>query len=165
MLQILVQFARTYLRKCPGTKFFEFKYLYFLFSLVGMFQCSFNFESSLKFFSAEFLVKFSFSCLTWENFSGRLSFNFTFISWEVSCLYSLKYLSAIQEASDETHQLVIFSCLYSWSPNSYFCLILVLFLGKLLACLKYLSAIQEAIDETHHQANFSCLYSWSPNSY
>ena len=37
-----------------------------------MFQCSFNFESSLKFFfSAEFSVEFSFGCLTWYNRSSR----------------------------------------------------------------------------------------------
>ena len=32
---------------------------------IVMFQFSFNFESSLKFFSVEFSVEFSFSCLTW----------------------------------------------------------------------------------------------------
>ena len=59
-----------------------------------MFQSSLNWESSLKFFSAGFSVEFSFSCLTWKNFS-RLSFNFTF--------YFLG--SSIQEASDETFLL------------------------------------------------------------
>ena len=48
-----------------------------------MFQSSFNCESSLRFFSAEFPVEFSFSFLTWKNLSSRLLFNFTFISWEV----------------------------------------------------------------------------------
>ena len=57
-------------------------------------------SQSLKFFSAEFSVGFSFSCLTWKNFSSRLLFDFTFISWEASAC--LKYVSAIQEASDET---------------------------------------------------------------
>ena len=65
-----------------------------------MFQSSLNCESSLKFFSAEFSVEFSFSCLSWENFSSRLSINFTFISWEVSAC--LKYVPTIKEASDET---------------------------------------------------------------
>ena len=46
-----------------------------------MFQSSFNWESSLKFFSTEFSVDFPFSCLTWYNFSCRLSFNFTFFFW------------------------------------------------------------------------------------
>ena len=46
-----------------------------------------------------------------------------------------------------------------------FRLILLLFLGKLLACLEYLSAIQEASGETFLLANFSSLYSWSSNSY
>ena len=62
VLQISVQFAGTYLRE---TKFLEFEYFFFLFSFVEIFQCSFNFESSLKFFSAEFSVEFSVSCLTW----------------------------------------------------------------------------------------------------
>ena len=71
-----------------------------------MFQFSFNFESFIKLsFQQNSRVEFSFS---WYNFSCRLSFNFTVISWEASCLYSLKYLSAIQEASDETLLLAIF---------------------------------------------------------
>ena len=63
-----------------GKQFFEFEYLSFLYGSVEMFQFSFNFVSSVKFFSVEFSVDFSFSCLTWYNFSSRLSFNFTFVS-------------------------------------------------------------------------------------
>ena len=63
-MQILVQFAGTY-QSVRETKFFEFEYFSFLFCFVEMFQGSLNSESSLKFFSAEFSVEFSFSCLTW----------------------------------------------------------------------------------------------------
>ena len=66
VLQILVQFAGTYLReRVWKTEFFEFEYFSFFFSFVEKFQFSFNFESFLKFFSAEFSVEFSFSYLTW----------------------------------------------------------------------------------------------------
>ena len=105
-MQILVQFAWNYLRECPKIKFFEFEYFCFRFTFVEMFQFSLNFASSLMFFSAEFSIEFSFSCLTWYNFSNRISFNFTFISWDASCL--LKYISAVQEASDKTLLLAIF---------------------------------------------------------
>ena len=107
MLQILVQFAGTYLRECPGNKVL-LNLIIFLFSFVEMFQCSFNFKSSVKFFSAEFSVKFSFSCLTWKNFSCQLSFDFGFISWEASCLFKI-FIS--YSRSDKTHPLAIFSYL------------------------------------------------------
>ena len=63
-----MQFTGSYLRECPGKKFFEFVYFSFPFCFVEIFQYSVNFESSLKFFSAEFLVEFSFSCLTLVEF-------------------------------------------------------------------------------------------------
>ncbi len=46
-----------------------------------------------------------------------------------------------------------------------FRLILLLFLGKLLACLKYLSAIQKVRDKIFLLAIFPALTVWSPNSY
>ena len=76
------------------TKFFEFEYFSFLFSFVEMFQCSFNFESSVNFFHQ----------------NSRLNF------------LSVAQLGRIL--------VVVFR------------LILLLFLGKLLASLKYLSAIK-----------------------
>ena len=80
MLQILVQFAGTYLKECTKNKVhWIWVFIFFFFCFVEMFQRSLNYESSLMFFSAEFSVEFSFSCLTWKNFSSRLSFNFTFI--------------------------------------------------------------------------------------
>ena len=131
-MQILVQFRELDWGSVRETKFIRFEYFSFLFNFVEIFQFSFNFESSVKFFSAEFSVEYSFSCLTWDNFNCRLWFNFTFISWEASCLFKI-LISVIQEASDETLLLPIFRAFTVWSPNSYFRLILVLFLGKLLA--------------------------------
>ena len=85
------------------------------FSFVEMFQFSFNFESFVKLsFQQNSRVEFSFNCLTCYNFSCRLSFNFTFLGKLLACL---KYLSAIQKASDETFLLAIFSCLYSLLPE------------------------------------------------
>ena len=145
-MQILAQFSGTYLRECPGNKVLWIRVFFFSFLFVEMFQSSLNCKSSLNFFSAEFLVEFSFSCLTWLNFSSRLSFNFTFISWEAlfkkrmtkpfcwlkfSCLqfgpqirtfvcFWFYYLgSSIQEASDETHPPAIFFPPTVWSPNLY----------------------------------------------
>ena len=43
-----------------------------------------------------------------------------------------------------------------------FRLILLSFLGKLLAGFKYLSAVEEASDETFPQSILSCLYSLVP---
>ena len=132
---------------------------FFLFSFVEKFQFSFNFESSVTSFSAEFsglilsfcwfllslfsfhiiliefLVKLSFSRILELNFNLlfnfvssvklpfsripglnvsfwlTLSVDFRRISWETFCLF--EYLSAIQEASDETFLLAIFFCLNS----------------------------------------------------
>ena len=42
-----------------------FEYFSSVFSFVEMFQFSSNSESSVKFFSAEFSVEFSLSCITW----------------------------------------------------------------------------------------------------
>ena len=51
------------------------------FSFVEMFPFTFNSGSSVKLsFQQNSRVEFSFSYLTWYNFSSRLSFNFTFIS-------------------------------------------------------------------------------------
>ena len=139
-------------RECPENKFlWNFEY-FFLFSFVEMFQFSFNFESSerlffrrilgLNFFFQLILIesfKFSFN-INWvfckvifsAEFSSWIFFNFvefwwsvivyfSFISLEASCL--LEYLSAIQEASDETFLLAIFffffSVLVVWFPSSY----------------------------------------------
>ena len=96
-----------------------------------MFQFSFDFDSSVKLFSVEFWVEFSFSCLTLQNFSSRLSFNFTFISWEAPCLF--KIFIGYSRSEQKNLSAGYFFCLSVWSPNSSFHLILVLFLGKLLA--------------------------------
>ena len=83
--------------------------IFVLFLFVEMFQSSLNCESSLKLFSAEFSVEFSFSSLTWKNFICRISFHFTFIS---------------QEAPFKNHLSKHF-CWFKffvpsvWSPNSY----------------------------------------------
>ena len=70
----------------------------FLFSFVKMFQFSFNFKSSVKLsFQQNSRVEFSSSYLTWYNFSGQLLFNFTFISWEASCLFKILMGSARSE--------------------------------------------------------------------
>ena len=61
MLQILVQFAGTYLRECPEKQSsLNLSIVLFFFCFVEMFQSSFNCDSSLKIFSAEFSVEFSF---------------------------------------------------------------------------------------------------------
>ena len=65
VLQILVQFAGTYLRECPGKKSSLNLSTFFSFYFCQNVSVFINFESSLKFFSAEFSVEFSFSCLTW----------------------------------------------------------------------------------------------------
>ena len=149
-MQIFVQFAGTYLRECSGNKVLWIWVFFtsFFFGLVDMFQSSLNCKSSLKFSSAEFSIEFSFSCLTWYNFSSWLLFNFTFISWKASgCL---EYVPAIQEANNETHLPPV------RSPNSYFHLILVLFLGKLHSRSKW----------WNQSAGYFFLPSvWSPNSY
>ena len=51
-----------------------------------MFQFSFNFESSVK---LSFQQNFLSVGFTWYKFSSWLSFNFTFISWETSCLFEI----------------------------------------------------------------------------
>ena len=87
---------------------------FFSFQFYQNVQFSFNFESSVKLsFQQNSWGEFSFSYLTWYNFICRLSFNFTFISWE-ACL---KYLLAVQEVSDKTFLLAILSCLYSLVPK------------------------------------------------
>ena len=71
------------------TKFFEFEY-FFSFQFCQNVQFSFNFESSVKLsFPQNSRIEFSLSCLTWCNFSSRLSFHFTLISWEASCLFEI----------------------------------------------------------------------------
>ena len=51
---------------------------------------SFNVEFSVKLsFQQNSRVKFSFSCLTWYNFCSWLPSNFTFLSWEASCLFEI----------------------------------------------------------------------------
>ena len=142
-MQILVQFAGTYLREYPGNKVLWNWVFSFLFSFVEMFQFSYNFESSLKSFSAEFSAEFSFSFLYRISvidfrlilllFLGKL---FAFTVWNIYRLFKKRVTKHFCWLK--------FTCLYSWSPNSYFRLILVLFLGKLLICLQYPSAIQEA---------------------
>ena len=102
------------------TKFFEF---FFCFCFVEMFQFSFNFEFSLKLFSEEFLLEFSFN--------GRISvvvcplFWLLFLGKLLACLN----LSAVQEANDETFLP------WQFGPRilAFFLKILVLFLRKLLA--------------------------------
>ena len=69
---------------CPGNKvlwiwvcffsFLFFSFFFFFFFFIKKFQSSLNFESSLRFFSAEFLVEFSFSWIHFQlNFLGRTS--------------------------------------------------------------------------------------------
>ena len=56
------------------TKFFEFESFSFHFCFIEKFQRSLNFEFSLRFFSAEFSVEFSFIWILFQlNFLGRTS--------------------------------------------------------------------------------------------
>ena len=64
-LQILVQFAELSWESVRETNVLWIWVFFISFCFVEMFQSSFNCESSLKFFLAEFSVEFSFSCLTW----------------------------------------------------------------------------------------------------
>ena len=123
--------------------------IFFSFQSCRNVQFSFNFGSFVKLsFQQNFRVEFSLSCLTWYNFNCLILL--LFLGKLLACV---KYLSAVQEPSDETLLLAIFPA-FCLVPESYFRLILVLFLGKLLACLKYLSAIQEQNDKTLLQAIF-----------
>ena len=85
------------------TKIFEFEYFSFDFSFIEMFQSSLNCESSLKFFSAEFSVEFSFSY-----FSRRLSLILLLFLGKLLVCSSLP---EIQDAGDETLLQANFSCL------------------------------------------------------
>ena len=91
-----MQFAATHLRECSGKQSsLNLCIFLFFFCFVEMFQFSFDCESSLKFFSAEFSVEFSFSCLTCRIsvvdfrsilllFLGKL---FTFTVWNINRLF------------------------------------------------------------------------------
>ena len=87
MLQILVQFGDNLTERVSGK------------------QSSLNFESSLRFFSAEFWVEFSFSWIFLVEIQWSTFIYFYFLG------------SFIQEASDETNLLANFSCLYISVPE------------------------------------------------
>ena len=112
-----------------------------------MFRFSFNFESSVKIsFQQNSRVKFSFICLTWYNFSCRLSFNFTFISWETCCLFEI----LIGCSRSKKRNLSVGYCflpLWFGPRIRTFVWFWFYFFGKIFACLKYISAIEEASDE------------------
>ena len=60
-VMFLKSFSVQYWTESSSGKFRSF----LVFCFVEIFQSSFNFESSLRFFSAELSVEFYFSCLTW----------------------------------------------------------------------------------------------------
>ena len=77
----------------------------FFFCFIEKLQSSLNFQFSLRFFSAEFLVEFFFNWIFLVELQKSTFLYFHFLG------------SFIQEASDQTILLVIFSCLYSSIPG------------------------------------------------
>ena len=99
--QLFVQFAGNLSERVSGKQsslnlsIFLFFFFFFFFCFIEKFQSSLKFESFLRFFSAEFLVEFSFSWIFLVELQKSIFIYFYF--------YFMG--SSIHEASNETHLL------------------------------------------------------------
>ena len=118
VLQILVQFAGTYLSECSGNKVHWIWVFFISFLFCKNVSEFFELWVFFKVLFSRILDWIFFLSLNWQNFSRGLSFNFTFISWEAP--FKTKPFCRLK-----------FFVPSVWSPNLYFRLILVLFPGKL----------------------------------
>ena len=94
----------------------EFSFSWFWLTLFNFLLISIESTVNLS-FQQNTRVEFSFSCLCSLNFGCRLSFDFSFISWEASCLF--KMLIGYSRSEWRNLSVGYFSCFNSPVPNSY----------------------------------------------